>query len=209
MFSKLAEKRFKKEYLAYFSRVLKSYGGDSNNISELDKLVVSILVTPLMNMPTSTSKTGRKLKKHYPLIFENKYVQTDAALLSSFLFYKRHEELNSKYLGYLDCKFEFETMLQCGAQELYKISPEDYSQMESDRSFYFTDILDDPDLSDENYEAEAALLFTSDYLNNKFMEFDEKSPAYLLDPLVQSFIEVQTKTYFSIIRDKINNYFHE
>ncbi len=174
------------------AKISKYIEADPRNPTLVDNIVYQILIFPL------------SAKKKRSIIFKNKYVCADAALISTcYAYYLLMEkDVDENQLEDLLRK------IFLGTLNFYKINFDEFNNMWSNRIHYFDLLFQNTKTSIYEIDftpivQDAALLFSHDICENKYIEFRQDTPAVLMDPKKQFLISQETFAYFKIMGSMI------
>lgn len=175
---------------SFTNKISRITGANFNNPSLADKIIHSIFGFPYLVNKKST-------------LFKNKYVCTDAAIISMLYAIQLIESSQNSN------NTTKELMCKCllALRDFYKVPTSELRQMWKYHTDYFLDlILDLEDIEDYSPIAqEAALLFTYDIAYNKYVEFNKNMPVLITEIEKQFMIEQETNSYFKVMIPMIKN----
>ncbi len=174
---------------SFINKISRFTGSNPNNPTIADTLLYTIFLF------------SHRIKKQ-SVLFKNKYVCADAAIISmAYALYRTASFPDSD-------KITEELMYKCtlAIRDFYKVPASDLSQILDNHLDYFSDLIFElEDMNDYSLIAkEAALLFTYDLTYNKYVEFKNDTPVLIIGLDKQFIIERETNSYFNVIIPMIN-----
>lgn len=169
------------------NKILRSWPITIRDLTKIDKIAICIIL--------HTMNAQKKLS-----IFKNKYVCTDAVLLSCFyalisFYWENGEELDSNSLF-------LRVFSSC--VQIFKVPLDTIKKMFQNRQEVFWNMIVNSE-SLASISEEASYLFTYDMEYNEYVEFKKDSPLILhrFDTMLR--VEAETKTFLSSMADILDN----
>ena len=179
---------------------------DGVHASFIDDAVIRVVMLPkfMFEKDYPLGKSLYKMKQ--PVLFENRYVCCEAAVLSYILidrtlFFKSDDY--DKYFVFISAMFQ---KLKTAVGLLYGFSSSEIDSLYDKRSPFFEKVLLDSEDDDITvFIDEALLLFSHVYCEEKFINFSSSTPLLLLDALTELNYRIQVSEYYKKIAEYIDN----